>query len=293
VPLVTIVIPSYNHELFIADAIKSVISQSYEEIELIIIDDGSSDESVKIIESFTEKCQNRFKNFIFVSRENKGLPRTLNEALEHTAGKYFAMLSSDDILLKEKTSKLVEYLEKHESIAGIFAGIHLIDENRKPSRTLVPKEGIWSFSDILNKKCNLYAPTMMVRTSALKEVGGYWEDVKLEDRAMLLKLSYAGFKFATIPDVVANYRWHQNNNVKNTLEMTEARLSILNKFPQTKEIQIAKSKALHGAAREFAFENKSLGWRSFYQAIKIYKLSALSKASFRAIKQLLIGRTKT
>jgi len=293
VPLVTIVIPSYNHELFIADAIQSVIDQSYDDIELIIIDDGSVDESVKVIESFIDKCQNRFKNFKFVTRENKGLPRTLNEALEYAAGKYFAMLSSDDILLKEKTSKLVAYLEKHEPIAGIFAGIHLIDENRKRSRTLVPKEGIWNFNDILNKKCSLYAPTMMLRTSALKEVGGYWEDVNLEDRAILLKLSYSGFKFATIPDVVANYRWHQNNNVKNTLKMTESRLSILNKFPQTKEIRIAKSKALHGAAREFAFKSKSLGWRSFYQAIKIYNLSILSKASLRAIKQLIIGRTKT
>ena len=289
-PLVTIVIPSYNHELFIADAIQSVIDQSYDDIELIIIDDGSVDESVKIIETFTDKCQNRFKNFKFVSRENKGLPRTLNEALEHTAGKYFAMLSSDDILLKEKTSKLVAYLEKHEPIAGIFAGIHLIDEKRKRSRTLIPKEGTWSFSDILNKKCSLYAPTMMVRTTALREVGGYWDDVKLEDRAMLLKLSYAGFKFATIPDVVANYRWHPNNTVKNTFQMTNARIAILNKFPQTKEISKAKAKVFFGAALELSSTNKIQAKKFYMQAFKTRKSTIFSKASVRALFKLLFAK---
>ena len=288
--LVTIVIPSYNHELFIADAIKSVISQSYEEIELIIIDDGSSDESVKIIESFTNKCQNHFRNFKFVSRENKGLPSTLNEALGYSTGKYFAMLSSDDILLQEKTSKLVAYLEKNEPIAGVFAGINLIDENRKRSRTLVPKVGIWNFNDILNKKCSLYAPTMMVRTSALKEVGGYWEDVKLEDRAMLLKLSYAGFKFATIPDVVANYRWHPNNTIKNTLQMTNARLSILNKFPETKEILKAKAKVFFGAAIELSSTNKIQAKRSYIQAFKTRKSTIFSKAGVRALFKILFAK---
>jgi len=290
VPLVTIVIPSYNHELFIADAIQSVIDQSYDDIELIIIDDGSVDESVKIIETFTDKCQNRFKNFKFVSRENKGLPRTLNEALEHTAGKYFAMLSSDDILLKEKTSKLVAYLEKHEPIAGIFAGIHLIDEKQKRSRTLIPKVGTWSFSDILSKKCSLYAPTMMVRTAALREVGGYWDDVKLEDRAMLLKLSYAGFKFATIPDVVANYRWHPNNTVKNTFQMTNARLAILNKFPQTKEISKAKAKVFFGAALELSSTNKIQAKKFYMQAFKTRKSTIFSKASVRALFKLLFAK---
>ena len=289
-PLVTIVIPSYNHKSFIPDAIQSVIDQSYDDIELIIIDDGSVDGSIKIIESFIDKCQNRFVNFKFVSRENKGLPITLNEALGYSTGKYFAMLSSDDILLKEKTSKLVAYLEKNEPIAGVFAGIHLIDENQKRSRTLVPKVGIWNFNDILNKKCSLYAPTMMVRTSALKEVGGYWEDVKLEDRAMLLKLSYAGFKFATIPDVVANYRWHPNNTIKNTLQMTNARLGILNKFPKTKEISKAKAKVFFGAATELSSTNKTEAKSFYIQAFKTRKSTIFSKAGVRALFKILFAK---
>lgn len=80
-PLVSIVIPCYNHEKYVQESIQSVIEQDYDNIELIIIDDGSSDNSVTKIKEMIQVCQKRFKRFEFRHRPNKGLCATLNEAL--------------------------------------------------------------------------------------------------------------------------------------------------------------------------------------------------------------------
>ncbi|EPK1752121.1 glycosyltransferase family 2 protein, partial [Acinetobacter baumannii] len=94
-PLVSIVIPCYNHVDYVQDCIQSIIDQTYQNIELIIIDDGSKDESVLKINEMLKKCENRFSRFEFRHRPNKGLSATLNEALEWCQGEYFATLASD------------------------------------------------------------------------------------------------------------------------------------------------------------------------------------------------------
>ena len=94
-PLVSVVIPCYNHESFVQDSIQSVIDQTYQNIELIIIDDGSKDGSVEKIKEMIPACQERFIRFEFRHRPNKGLSATLNEALEWCEGEFFSPLASD------------------------------------------------------------------------------------------------------------------------------------------------------------------------------------------------------
>ena len=110
-PLVSIVIPCYNHSQFVQETIQSIIDQDYENIELIIIDDGSKDNSVEVIQEMIPACEERFVRFEFRYRPNKGLCATLNEALEWCEGEYFSPLASDDIALPHKTSFL---LKKHQ-----------------------------------------------------------------------------------------------------------------------------------------------------------------------------------
>ncbi len=98
-PLVSVVIPCYNHENFVQDSIQSVIDQTYQNIELIIIDDGSKDGSVEKIQEMIPACQERFVRFEFRHRPNKGLSATLNEALEWCEGEYYSPIASDDIIL--------------------------------------------------------------------------------------------------------------------------------------------------------------------------------------------------
>lgn len=111
-PLVTVMIPSYNHEKYIKESIQSVIDQTYSRLELIVIDDGSKDNSIQIIEEMRLACEQRFEHFQFIFRENRGLSRTLNQGLSLARGEYFSIVASDDIMLSEKQQYKSLYLKR-------------------------------------------------------------------------------------------------------------------------------------------------------------------------------------
>lgn len=228
-PLVSVVIPCYNHEKFVQDSIQSVIDQTYENIELIIIDDGSKDNSVVKIEEMIDLCEKRFTRFDFRSRPNKGLSSTLNEALEWCEGKYFSPIASDDQMLNYKTSMQVKYLENNSSFVAVFGGVQLIDEDNKKLEKLVSKARSYTFKDIIMHKHDLLAPTQMIRKETIKEVGGYDSNLFIEDWYMWLLLSEEGNIFS-MNEIFALYRQHDNNISKNLAKMHEGRLKVLESF---------------------------------------------------------------
>ena len=112
-PLVSVVIPCYNHEKFVQDSIQSVIDQTYENIELIVIDDGSTDSSVQKIQEMVTICQQRFSRFELRYRKNKGLTATLNEALRWIEGEYYIAIASDDLMVSSRIVRQVEILNQN------------------------------------------------------------------------------------------------------------------------------------------------------------------------------------
>lgn len=230
-PLVSIVIPCYNHQQFVHDSIQSVINQSYKNIELIIIDDGSKDDSVVKIREMVELCANRFVRFEFRSRPNKGLSATLNEALEWCQGKYYSAIASDDQMLIRKTEIQVDYLESNDEIVAVFGGVKLIDENNIELKEWLTEEKICSFEEIIMHEHKLYAPTQMLRLDAVKGVDGYNSDVFIEDWYMWLKLSQNG-KIACISDLLALYRKHDSNSSDNFEKIHQGRIEVLDFFKE-------------------------------------------------------------
>ena len=129
-PLVSVVVPCYNHEKYVKETIESIINQTYKNIELIVIDDGSKDNSVEAIKEMIPACEKRFPRFEFRHRENKGLSATLNEMVDWAEGKYFTGCASDDIMLPSKISLLVEKLESSDdSYSVAFGDAIFIDDN--------------------------------------------------------------------------------------------------------------------------------------------------------------------
>lgn len=286
-PTVTVCIPSYNHAKYVNEAIDSVIAQTYREIELVIIDDGSTDESLEIIGKKQIQITDRFIRHEVRSRENKGLPITLNEALAWSNGKYFVMLSSDDILLPDKVKTLVDFLEDNQFCAGVFGGMFIIDSNGLCLRKVVPPKGIWGFRDVLDKRCKLLAPTMMMRTNTLLEVGGYWEDIALEDRAMSLKLTHKGHKLATTDAIVAKYRNHATNTIKNYKNMLYQRLKIYRKLGDSHLVKRAQSKALYGYCIEISKINNKSAIKFYFIASRRHRMACITKAGRRALKKIV------
>ena len=228
-PLVSIVIPCYNHENFVQYTIKSVIDQSYENIELIIIDDGSADESAAKIQEMIEYCENRFVRFEFRSRLNKGLSATLNEALEWCEGKYYSAIASDDMLLPHKTHTQIDYLERHPDITSLSANIDYIDENNNIIDSIRRPTKEASFKEILLSNF-LLTPSQMHRLEAVRNVGGYNENYIIEDWYMWLKLAHAGKRIMFLDDVVCLYRMHPTNTSKSTILLLESQIQICECF---------------------------------------------------------------
>ena len=228
-PLVSIVIPCYNHEDFVQDSIQSVIDQTYNNIELIIIDDGSKDNSISKIQEMIDSCEQRFVRFEFRSRPNKGLSATLNEAIEWCKGEYYSAIASDDIMLKDKTQIQVDFLEKNNDIAAVFGGIKLIDSNNLEVGNRLSKSELYNFEKIIMHKHNLPAPTQLIRLEAIRKVGGYNSNLFIEDWYMWLKISQDSGIFY-LNQFFTLYRKHDDNMSKKLKKMQQGRLEVLSCF---------------------------------------------------------------
>lgn len=228
-PLVSVVIPCYNHEKYVQECIRSVIEQDYEDIELIIIDDGSKDESVSKIQELVPECEKRFRRFEFRTRSNKGLCETLNEAIAWCEGEYYSSIASDDIMRPYKTREQVEYLEANSSFIGVFGAVEILYKNGC-KKEVVRKSNAYHFNDIFLHNHNLPAPTSMLRLEKVKEVNGYRRGFIIEDWIMWLDLTRSGGILSYLGRVFVTYRRHDGNLSGQLDKMYVGRLQVIDLF---------------------------------------------------------------
>lgn len=252
-PLVSIVIPCYNHAQFVQETIQSVIDQDYENIELIIIDDGSKDNSVEVIQEMIPACEERFVRFEFRYRPNKGLCATLNEALEWCEGEYFSPLASDDIALPHKTSFLLKKHQQYDA-AVVFGSARKFNIEKEGKDLLLNCEH--TLKDLMFIKNMPAAPASLMRTDIIRNVGGFLEGVALEDLYMWLKLTSNGEKLYSFPEVVVKYRDHEANTIKQFEFMHKQRLKVLELFSSVPYYKEARKNAFIKGAKAIA--NQSL-----------------------------------
>lgn len=132
---ISVITASYNYAQYIEEAINSVINQSYQDWELIIVDDGSSDNSVEIIKSYCEK-DSRIKLFQHEGGQNKGLKETILLGLSHVTGDWVAFLESDDVLVAENLQKKVEIIEKYPDAKLIFNKMSYLCETEESKKQI-------------------------------------------------------------------------------------------------------------------------------------------------------------
>lgn len=281
-PLVSIVIPCYNHEKFVQDCIQSVIEQTYENIELIIIDDGSKDNSVAKIQEMISACKERFTRFEFRTRANKGLSATLNEALGWCKGSYYSAIASDDILLTSKIAIQVEYLESPSNVkcAGVFGNVIYIDNNSnhlRESRLLFKRN---KFKDIFLQDYTILAPTQLLRLNLIRKVGYYDEDVKIEDYYMWLKLTFSNeFYLDSLEDCFVKYRAHETNSSKNFYLMHNERLKVLRSYMELDNYNESVSLSYLMYAHDVLRENKVGSLKAFQVSFINHKRILFSKSA--------------
>ena len=171
-PLVSIIMPVFNSEKYLKKAIESILNQTYENIELIIIDDNSSDGSIDIINSFNSKKIKFFQN-----QKNMGVSAARNKAIDLSNGKYLALMDSDDISFIYRIEKQVNFLEKNSDYGLIgghyerFSEVGFFKKKKIHRQSLIQEENQVK----LNFMGSIAAPTTMFRASIVKENKIYFD----------------------------------------------------------------------------------------------------------------------
>jgi len=213
-------VPSYNHAPFIEECLNSIINQTLQPKKLLVIDDGSKDDSPRIIERVLKDCP--FDAELIV-RENRGLCATLNQGLDLSDGKYFAYIGSDDFWLPTFFESRAKSLENRpEAVLG-FGHAYLIDEAGEIFGNTADVEEDWADypdgnpSEMLLNGVSPVSSTVFYRLSALKQV--HWnENSRLEDYEMYLRIATLG-DFAFDPQVLSVWRHHSYNTSKDLMMM--------------------------------------------------------------------------
>lgn len=247
-PKISVIMPVYNEERYVQEAIESILSQTYTDFELIIIDDASNDKSREIISSFTDE------RIIYIRNErNLGCFPSRNLGMRVAKGCYIAVLDADDVAFPERLERQVTYLDEHtEYIAvGAWFLFYNIQSAGKPNahiRQTFPVEYEDVLMSLLIDTCLIHS-SLMVRAEYMRETGGYDEQyLYASDYALLCRIALAG-KLINLPEVLVKYRWHsaqisQFHRKEQLVFVNEIRynyqLAIINRFGGELKLNVDK-----------------------------------------------------
>ncbi len=182
-PLVSVVIPCFNSEKWIVETLDSVRNQSYSNIEIIIVDDGSTDRTGEIV-------KNHEKDILYLHQENKGPSAARNLGIKNAQGKYVAFLDSDDLWEEHKLLEQVSFLEKNKDVALVFSNVKVVNEEGDYLYTRsnrVPKDKKKLITAFFKGEVVMNTPTIVARKAAVESIGGFDESLPMrEDHFFLM-----------------------------------------------------------------------------------------------------------
>jgi len=207
-PQVSVIIPTYNRARFLDEAIQSVLNQRFQDFELIVVDDGSSDDTPELVAQISDSRIRYVRH-----EENRGISAALNTGIQASRGEYIARLDSDDIWLSKMLATQIQALNTHPKAGLAYAKTGAMDQDG----TRIP--GMWGQPEFFpgeTFKSLLYGDftsnvTIVVRRECLDQVGLYDEAFQVnEDWELWLRVARL-YRFAFVDDVLAIRRWHENN----------------------------------------------------------------------------------
>lgn len=271
-PLVSVIVPCFNHESFVEQCLRSILDQDYRNIELIVIDDGSTDSSVVKIEALRTVCASRFTRAVFIYRENRGLCNTLNEALGCATGQFIAPFASDDIMMPNRISTQVRAFfrvhAREPRLVAVYSGVELVNAEGKLLRTKKGSGRVVSFESAFLRKEFLPTPTFFALKVAIADVGNFDSSLSLEDFYMRLKLTAAGGKFYVIKEPLVQYRQHAENMSKKSDSIWLAVSAILEQYRQHPLFPKALARSMLIQANDFLLVSRDLGRKWAARAVR-------------------------
>lgn len=248
--VVSVVLPAYNGHLYIKDAIESILSQSFHDFELNVLNDGSVDSTESVVQSIHDS---RLK---YDHQENKGLPAALNRLINSSCGKYIARQDQDDVSFSERLKKQVSYLESNPNVAMVGTWAEIWEGDVKSDRVLKHPAHDASIKLSLLFDNPFVHSSVMIRRSVLEEVGGYCEDKSRqppEDYELWSRIARK-YKLANIPEVLMAYRevpgsmsrTGDNPFLSRVIKISAENIAWYSGYPENSPEVIAVSKLSHG-----------------------------------------------
>ncbi|MEW6403722.1 MAG: glycosyltransferase [Chloroflexota bacterium] len=288
--LVSIIMPAFNAEAYIAQAIESILAQTYHQWELIVINDGSTDNTLNIVSSFTD---HRIRS---INQENRGLAGARNTGIRVAQSNTIALLDSDDLWLPEFLKKMKPLLDQHPEAAAVYCGFRYINELGDeiasfPSIKVVEPE---LFRKKLIFEGNWLVPSaVLFRKKLAEDVGLFDESLRaVEDADLWIRLS-AARPFIGLPEALVKYRRHDSNMSKDPERMFTADYRLWEKmfgppegepssWPEMKlrgYAQLFRS----GTSRYLAYGNVEKSAHYFQKLVEISPSSGLSMGLWRGL----------
>lgn len=202
-PMISVVMPVYNAMPYLPSAVESVLSQTYSNFEFIIVDDGSTDDSIPYLRDLKDK-----RILLITSQNNRGYTNRIKQGISLSSGSYIARQDADDISLPERFAHQVAVLEQRTWLAAIFCAFQTIDEHGHLLSTQHPPVGYQAIREMLFYTNPLCHGSVMMRRGSLEAVGGYTVSMEpAEDYDLWLRFS-DHFEIGALSDVLYQLRIH-------------------------------------------------------------------------------------
>lgn len=236
-PLVSVAIPAYNHAVFIEDCLASVCAQTYPELELVLIDDGSTDGTFEKAQRFLAAHPGRFRRTVLEQRQNQGVSANSNACIAACKGQWVHLLGSDDIFYPEKIERIQQAIETwncpdlalvHADCSYIGPQGELVTRTKQKSRP-EPGPDYQAYRWLYLGTHYVFNPTIALHREAFLAAGGFDPTLPLEDLDCWLRLSVK-HALARVPEELAAYRKHPGNSSRKRLKMLAAQFHTYAKF---------------------------------------------------------------
>lgn len=230
-PLVSIIVPLYNHARYVEATLESFRSEGYPNLEIVILDDGSTDASFEIARRWLDAHPGAFQHVVLERQENQGITKTLNRLVGLSRGEFITMVASDDLLLPGGIQARLEVLGSRPDWLAVFGDARVIDGQgqttapsaleyiRGSNRRALERDDLRALELIL--RWAVPGPVLLSRREAFdpeRGVGGYDETMFIEDRDYYLRL-LARQALGFVNHSVAAYRWHARNAIRSNSSM--------------------------------------------------------------------------
>lgn len=281
-PLVSIVAPCYNAEKYLEEAIKSIFAQEYPHYEVIIVDDGSSDNSIAMLKQLQKTY-----DFQLFTQPNQGVSAALNHGLRYAKGAYVSTPDLDDIMLPESLRIRADYLDENPNVGCVGALIIYMDSDGNTIKQQKRDQiRTYTFDQVLGGAVVIGAPVALYRMSAMRRAGFYASQLRVQDFQMTLRIARLGYEIHELPVCTTRYRRHANNLSRKYRVLLQADLEAIAPYADHPAYQRARTQLVNKALKYAVVEDKKEAWR----LLRSIPWRHLNRTSFKRLKRLMLHR---